>query len=200
MWIKIGFFVTDDDFRYQDEVRGNLFGQVDSTLELLHTKYLKAYITYHGVQRRETFLFPYEAIRETLLNAVIHKDYGSGIPIQISVYEDHIVFWNPGLLPENWTLQKLLGKHVSEPFNPLIANAFFRAGYIEAWGRGIEKINRECRMHGIEPPVYEIEPTGVMVTFRANPAHIQSAGKFFPGTTGTPETLEDGLGEKFKVR
>ena len=75
----------------------------------------------------------------------IHVDYGSAIPIQISVYDDHIVFWNPGILPETWTLKKLLGKHHSQPFNPLIAGAFFRAGYIEAWGRGIEKIEHECR-------------------------------------------------------
>ena len=74
-WIKVGFFVTDDDLRYQDEVHGNLFGQVDATLELLHTKYLKAYITYHGIHRRETFLFPESALREALLNAVVHKDY-----------------------------------------------------------------------------------------------------------------------------
>jgi len=76
-------------------------------------------------------------------NAVVHKDYSSGIPIQISVYEDRIVFWNYGQLPEHWTLERLLGKHPSNPFNPLIANTFFRCGYIESWGRGIEKINRE---------------------------------------------------------
>ena len=128
-WIKIGFFVTDFDLRYQDEVHGNLFSQVDATLELLRTKYLKAYITYHGIHRRETFLFPEEALRETLLNAVVHKDYGSAIPIQISVYDDHIVFWNPGILPENWTLKKLLGKHYSEPFNPLIASLLPRRLY-----------------------------------------------------------------------
>ena len=195
-WIKIGFFVTDDDLRYQDEVHGNLFGQVDSTLDLLRTKYLKAYITYHGIHRRETFLFPESALREALLNAVVHKDYRAAIPTQISVYEDRIVFWNPGILPENWTLKRLLGKHPSEPFNPLIANAFFRAGYIEAWGRGIEKINRECRAHGIEPPEYDIEPTGVMVTFRANPAHIQAAGSSYPITPTTQETDQNGLGEK----
>lgn len=82
-WIKIGFFVTDDDLRYQDEVHGSLFEQVEKTLELLHTKYLKAYISYQGLQRRETFLFPDAALREALLNAVVHKDYSSGIPIQI---------------------------------------------------------------------------------------------------------------------
>lgn len=186
-WIKIGFFVTDDDLRYQDEVHGGLFEQVERTLELLHTKYLKAYISYQGLQRRETFLFPDAALREALLNAVVHKDYSSGIPIQISVYDDRIVLWNPGDLPENWTLEKLLGKHPSRPFNPLLANAFFRAGYIESWGRGIEKIHRECRNHDIEPPVYDFEMSGLMLTFRANPAHLQAAAQ---------ETTQERVGEK----
>lgn len=174
-WIKIGFFVTDDDLRYQDEVHGNLLDQVEKTLELLHTKYLKAYISYQGFQRVENFLFPYAALREALLNAVVHKDYSSGIPIQISVYSDRLVLWNPGDLPENWTMEKLLGKHPSRPFNPLLANAFFRAGYIEAWGRGIEKINRECREHGIQPPIYDFGMSGLMLTFKANPAHLHAA-------------------------
>jgi len=174
-WIKIGFFVTDDDLRYQDEVHGNLFEQVEKTLELLHTKYLKAYISYEGLLRRETFLFPEAALREALLNAVVHKDYSSGIPIQISVYDDRLVLWNPGDLPEHWTLKRLLGKHPSCPFNPLLANVFFRAGYIESWGRGIEKIQRECREHGIEPPVYDFDMAGLMLTFRADPAQRQAA-------------------------
>ena len=148
-YIKIGFFVTDDDLRYQEEIHGNLFAQVEKTLDVLLVKYLKAYISYEGIHRVETFLFPVQALREALLNAVVHKDYGSGIPIQISVYEYQIVVWNPGQLPQDWTLERLLGKHPSHPYNPLIANAFFRAGYIEAWGRGIEKIHRECREHDI---------------------------------------------------
>jgi ATP-dependent DNA helicase RecG len=174
-WIKIGFFVTDDDLRYQDEIHGNLFGQVDKTLEILRLKYLKAYISYEGLQRLETFLFPYGALREALLNAIVHKDYSSGIPIQISVYEHQIVFWNAGELPPDWTLEQLLGKHPSKPFNPLIASAFFRAGYIEAWGRGIEKINRECREHGIDPPAYDADMSGLMLTFKANPHHLATA-------------------------
>ncbi len=186
-WIKIGFFVTDDDLRYQDEVHGSLFEQVERALELLHTKYLKAYISYHGLQRRETFLYPYAALREALLNAVVHKDYSSGVPIQISVYDDKLVLWNSGDLPERWTLEKLLGKHPSKPFNPLIANAFFRAGYIESWGRGIEKINRECREHGIDPPAYDLGMAGLMLTFHANPAHLR---------TSASGTVQDRLGEK----
>jgi ATP-dependent DNA helicase RecG len=174
-WIKIGFFVTNDDLRYQDEIHGNLFEQVEKTLELLYTKYLKAFISYQGILRRETFLFPTAALREALLNAVVHKDYSSGIPIQLSVYDDQIVLWNAGDLPDHWTLARLLGKHPSCPYNPLIAHAFFLAGYIESWGRGIEKIDRECREHGIEPPLYDFEMAGLMLTFRANPEHVQAA-------------------------
>ena len=171
-WIKIGFFTSDDDLRYQDEVHGNLFKQVDQVLEILHTKYMKAYISYEGVQRVETFLFPYEALREALLNAVVHKDYSSGIPIQISVYENKIVIWNSGQLPPNWNLKQLMVKHPSCPFNPLVANAFFRAGQIESWGRGIEKIRSECNKHEIDPPAYDFEMSGLMLTFNANPAHL----------------------------
>ena len=174
-FIKIGFFVTDDDLRYQTEVHGNLFLQVEAALDHLRTKYLKAYISYEGLHRLETFLFPLQALREALLNAVIHKDYSSGVPIQISVYEHQVVMWNPGQLPERWTLEKLLGKHPSSPFNPLLASAFFRAGYVESWGRGIEKIDRECRAHGMAPPAYDASMSGLMLTFKANPEHLAAA-------------------------
>ena len=198
-WIKIGFFVTDDDLRYQDEIHGSLFEQVARTLEILHTKYLKAYISYEGIQRREVFLYPYEALREALLNAVVHKDYSSGIPIQISVYDDHFVIWNPGELPGGWTLERLLGKHPSHPPNPLIANAFFRAGYIESWGRGIEKITRECHEHEIGPPIFNFTMSGLMLTFYANPAHLQA--DVMPATTQettqeTPATTQETTQEK----
>ena len=174
-YIKLGFFVTDDDLRYQDEIHGDLFAQVEKTLETLRAKYLKAYISYQGLQRLETFLFPMPALREALLNAVMHKDYGCGIPIQISVYEHQIVLWNPGQLPERWTLEKLLGKHPSNPFNPLLAAAFFRAGYVESWGRGIEKMLRECANHDAPAPLFDASMSGLMLTFKANPAHLNTA-------------------------
>lgn len=119
---------------------------------------------------------------------MVHKDYGSGIPIQIGVYNDRIVFWNPGMLPDHWTLERLMGKHPSRPFNPLLANAFFRAGYIESWGRGIEKIKRACQEHGIALPEFDFGMPGLMLTFRANPTHLK--------TEITQPRLGDRLGEK----
>jgi len=52
------------------------------------------------------------------------------------------MIWNEGQLPENWTTKKLTQKHSSKPYNPDIANAFFRSGYIESWGRGTVKNHR----------------------------------------------------------
>lgn len=102
-------------------------------------------------------------------------EYSSGIPIQISVYEHKIVLWNAGQLPERWTLEKLMGKHPSNPFNPLLASAFFRAGYVESWGRGIEKMRRECADHDVPAPIFDTSMSGLMLTFKANPAHLKAA-------------------------
>ena len=70
-YIKIGFFESDSDLRYQDEIHGNLFEQIEKTTALLFTKYIKALISYEGLNRVETYEYPKEAIREALLNAII---------------------------------------------------------------------------------------------------------------------------------
>ena len=124
-YIKIGYFETDADLRYQDEVHGSLISQADKVVDLLFTKYLKADISYEGVTRVETYPYPKEALREAIYNAIVHKNYATLIPIQISVYKDKIYIGNECVFPEDWTVENLLGKHNSRPYNPLIANTFF---------------------------------------------------------------------------
>jgi ATP-dependent DNA helicase RecG len=123
-FIKIGFFHSDSDLLFQDEIHGNLFEQVEKTMELLLTKYTRALISYEGISRVETYEYPKDALREAIHNAVAHKDYSGAIPIQISVYKDKIMIWNYGQLPEGWTTDDLLQKHSSQPYNPDIANTF----------------------------------------------------------------------------
>lgn len=165
-YIKIGYFQSDDELIFQDEIHGNLFEQIEKTIDLLFTKYIKAEINYQGITRVEKFEYPKEAIREALLNAIAHKDYSGGVPIQISVYRDKIIFWNEGQLPENWTIKNLLIKHASKPYNPDIAIALFRSGYIESWGRGTLKIIKECRQAGIPEPVFNHDSSDITVEFR----------------------------------
>ena len=165
-FIKIGFFKTNTELLYQDTVHGNLFEQVERTMELLFTKYIKGFISYKGLSRIETYEYPEDALREALLNAVTHKDYAGCTPIQIRVYPDKIMMWNMGRLPENWTSDTLRQQHSSIPYNPDIANAFFRSGYVEAWGRGIEKITELCTASDLPAPLFEPKGNDFWLTFR----------------------------------
>ncbi|GAB6394299.1 MAG: ATP-dependent DNA helicase [Bacteroidales bacterium] len=165
-YIKIGYFASDSDLRFHDEIHGNLFEQVEKTMELLFTKYIKAMISYEDIYRVETYEYPKEAVREALHNAVAHKDYTGATPIQISVYKDKLMIWNYGQLPDHWTIETLQKKHSSVPHNPDISNAFFRIGYVEAWGRGIRTMNELCGAAGLPQPLYYYESSGFWVVFR----------------------------------
>ncbi len=174
-YIKIGYFgKSDSDLVYQDEVHGPLIEQVDKTVDLVYTKYMKALIDYEGVQRIEQFMFHKDAFREILLNAIVHKDYSSYNPIQISVYEDKIYIWNDGEMPPNLdSTDKLFMKHSSKPFNPKLANVFFKSGMIEAWGRGFEKIREACALYDGPLPEYEINEAGIMVLCKACDRYLE---------------------------
>ena len=119
------------------------------------------------MQRHEKYFVPEAALRETLLNALCHSRYNYGVPIQISVYEDKLYIANCGCLPENLTVTNLMEKHASRPFNPNIAYVFYLAGFIESWGRGIEKICSACKKEGIQVPKFTINPEDIMVEFSA---------------------------------
>lgn len=172
-YVKIGCFGENDaDLLYQDEIHGPLVMQADKVVDLVYTKYLKALITYNGIHRVEQFMFHPDAFREIVLNAIVHKDYASCNPIQISVYPDKIYIWNDGTFPEELnTATKLYRKHSSKPFNPVLANVFFKCGLIEAWGRGFEKIVAGCMEYAGPRPKYRISANGVMVLCTACPAY-----------------------------
>ena len=133
-YIKIGCFgKSDSDLLYRYEVHGSLIEQVDKTVNLVYIKYMRAYIDYEGVRRIEQFMSHKDAFREILLNAITHKDYSSCNPIQISVYENRIYIWNDGEMPPNFnSTEKLFMKYSSKPFNPKLAEVFFKSGMIEA--------------------------------------------------------------------
>ena len=166
-YIKLGYFETDADLLYQDEIHGSILEQIDKVVELVHLKYMKAKISYVGMQRIERYFVPEEALREAILNAICHKQYQSGVPVQISIYEDRLYIANCGCLPENWTQENLMQKHASRPYNPNIAHVLYLAGFIESWGRGIEKICSSCEREGLPLPDYTINPGDIMILFKA---------------------------------
>ena len=172
-FVKIGFFREAAELVYHDEVNGDLFTQVRQTLDLLLTKYLKAAVGYEDIVRVERFPVPREALREAVLNALVHRDYMVSAPVQIRVYDDKLVLWNPAVLPEGWSAETLLHPHSSQPHNPDVANAFFRAGEIEAWGRGIERIVNACRQSGAPEPQLWLDAGGLWMEFAFDEAYLQ---------------------------
>ena len=106
--------------------------------------------------------------REAVFNALIHQDFSVGVPVQISVYKDKLYISNDCVFPEDWTAETLMQKHRSLPHNPDIANTFFRAGFIESWGRGIEKICMLCADYGIPKPEYTVHCNDIMMRFKSN--------------------------------
>ena len=177
-FVKIGFFENDADLRYQDEVHGSLMIQADRVIDLLYTKYLTAEISYDNITRIEHYPFPKDAVREAVFNALIHQDFSVGVQVQISVYKNKLYISNDCVFPANWTAETLMQKHRSLPHNPDIANTFFRAGFIESWGRGVEKICRLCKEYGIEEPEYTVHPNDIMMLFKANePVNDDLQGK-----------------------
>lgn len=177
-YVKVGKFGKGADLQYQDTVEGSLFRIADRVIDLIYTKYLKAAITYEHDVRVETYPFPREGVREAIYNALGHNNYAASVPIQIRIEDNAMYIGNSCILPRGWTVETLKGPHKSIPFNPSIANAFYRAGYIEAWGRGIQQVLESCKELGSPAPEYTVLGDDLTVKFTAlaNTAIRQDGG------------------------
>lgn len=102
---------------------------------------------------------------QNIYNAISHKDY-TGPAIQMRIYDKSIELWNYSLLPKELTPAKLLQKHSSFPRNHNIANAFYKAGFVESWGRGFKKIAEEFEKAKLPLPTIEEECGGVMAVIQ----------------------------------
>lgn len=152
--VKIGRFINEADIISSDIVEGNLFQQAENTLAILKTKYLLSPITYEGIHRRELLEYPYEALREAIFNAIIHRDYNTTSAIQIKIYDNSLSVVNEGKLPPEISVDDLKREHLSKPRNKLVADIFYKAGFVESWGRGTLKIVNECKKAHIPEPVF----------------------------------------------
>ena len=123
------------------------------------------------LQREDKALVPVDSLREILVNAFIHRDYALyGGTVSVAIFDD------------------LTRKHESRPRNPAIAQAFYRAGLIEMWGRGTNRVIEECRAWGIPAPEFEELAGSVVVCFRV-PVGVTL--RLVPSDT-THDTTHDG--------
>lgn len=185
--VRIGRFGSSStDLRFQEVVEGNLIYCLKQTLSLLDSKFLIKPVRFEGIQRIEEDLYPLPALREALLNALVHRRYQSGVHVQIRVYDNQLVIWNDGPLPEELPVSALLQQHSSRPRNPLIADTCFKAGYIDSWGRGIEKITEACIESNLPPPHFEDVDGGLRVTLTSQVSEHEkpSSGEVTGEVTG----------------
>lgn len=118
-------------------------------------------------ERVDDPLYPTAALREALANALCHRDYSiGGGAVSIGVYDDRLEISSTGMLPFGLTPEDLLRPHQSRPWNPLIANVFYRRGIIESWGRGTLKMAELTEQAGLAPPEFESNAGEMLVRFR----------------------------------
>ena len=199
---RIGRFVANEaDLLFQDVIGGDIIRMADRVVEILKSKYLISPIHYEGLQRIEPLEIPEDALREAIFNAIIHKDY-TGVHIQMRVYNDRIELWNQGRLPEELTPGKLLERHSSYPRNKNIAEVFYRAGFIESWGRGIRKIVDGVKNAGLAEPKIEDADGGVRITIFRKGFVSQGVAQDVPQDVpqGVPQDVPQGLSDmQYKI-
>ena len=179
--VKIGRFGKDStDLKFHEVVEGNLIHMLNEVQAQLNHKFLSRPVDFVGMQRIEKDEYPVAALREMLLNALVHRTY-MGAHVQLRVYDDKLSIWNEGGLPLGLTLEELKGEHNSRPRNPKIAEACFKAGYIDTWGRGTLKIINACKEAGLTEPMLEETNGGIAITLfkKADGSHSETIRKPF---------------------
>lgn len=127
-------------------------------------------LSLEGLARTDVWEYPLEALREAVINALIHRDYTVTTDIQIRLYDNELSIWNPGGLPSELTVEQLREpQHLSVPRNPLLAQAFYFAGLIERWGTGTARIIALCREQGLPEPEFDADALQFRVRFLKDP-------------------------------
>ena len=148
-------------FKTRKEFSGSILKQMDDAYSFLSlNNNLRA--TFDGLRRIDHADYPEEAMREALVNAVVHRDYDYSGSIIINIYDDRMEFISLGGLVKGLTLADIRGG-VSQPRNAVIANVFYRLELIESYGTGIQKILESYAGCGIEPK-FAPAPASFVVT------------------------------------
>lgn len=130
--------------------------------------------------------YPFEAVREAIINAICHREYASqGGSITVTIYDDRLEIANSGILPPDITLDELKTTHISHPRNPRITNVFFRRGFIEAMGIGTQEILKSCALAKMKEPDFYEQAGAFVVRLWSNQYKV-------------PLSEEEGLSERQK--
>ena len=134
---------------------GSLFEMIDKAVGFVMSRIdVRVGTREHSVDAPVEYELPESAVAEAIANAVAHRDYTSNASVQVMLFRDRLEVWNPGRLPDGFTVQKLREIHNSEPTNPVIAHPLFLAGYIEHLGTGTTDMIADCEALGLSTPEF----------------------------------------------
>jgi len=167
-WLQAGRFAGKDRTRIVDssEIRSYLPQAADQAIAFVE-KHLGREAVITAVRRVDRWTVPMVALREAIINAIVHADYAErGAPIRVGIFDDRIEVENPGILPLGLTIDDIR-RGVSKLRNRVIGRVFHELGLIEQWGSGIQRMTAACEEAGLRVPVLEELGTHFRVTLSA---------------------------------
>ncbi len=170
-YLQAGFFDGRDRTRILDtvEIHSHLPVMIDEALAFVR-RHETVGLAIAGARHEEQWAIPKDAVREAIINAVVHADYAQrGAPIRLSLFSDRLEVENPGLLPFGLTVQDIL-QGMSKLRNRVIGRVFKELGLIEQWGSGIGRMVGASRKAGLADPLFEEVGWHFRVTLRKEPA------------------------------
>lgn len=195
-WIQVGRFIGTDRATIADhaELKVPLLDGIDAAIAFVE-KHSTRSVLVGRMHARQRWTLPPLAVREAVINAVVHADYSQhGAPIRLAIFDDRMEVESPGLLPFGLSVSDLpLG--VSKLRNRVIGRVFNELGLVEQWGSGVQRMIAACRDAGLSPPVLEEIGMRFRVTLRTQqvgPATIDETDRAIVALVQTP----DGLGTR----
>ena len=166
--MQMAIFATDTKLTFLDidQVFGNVFELIEAGEGYIR-KNIKWPVNFKtgSMERQEIPEIPLTAVREALINSLIHRDFNSPKSNEVAIYKDRIEIFNPGEFPEGYKPEDFIeGKEGSMPRNPLIANTLYLSKDIEKWGSGFKRITDECKATNVKVK-FEIKKSGFTVIF-----------------------------------
>lgn len=172
-WVQAGRFAGTDKSRVVDSaaLHGPLPMVIQSAIEFVQKHGLHGY-DIGAVRRTDTWSLPPVALREAIVNAVVHADYAQrGAPIRVAIFDDRVEIENPGLLAPDLMVEDLR-RGVSKLRNRVMGRVFQELGLIEQWGSGIQRMSAACRDAGLPAPVLEEIGTRFRVTLHTTRGQV----------------------------
>ena len=158
------------------QVTGNIFRLLDAGMAFCFD-HLALSGKVVGLYREERLEVPVAALREALVNALVHRLYvRRGTSVSLAIYDDRIEIANPGSFPPGWTAADLEKGSASEPRNPVIARVLYLRKMLESWGRGIKLMRDECEKADLPKPAIESDGRFVQVVF-ARPKRAETGAE-----------------------